>query len=218
MARAVEFAHVPRRRTGRSGIGRGRGGPVRRRGSRLDPRPPCRRRTARTCGGGRRTHSSRARHRRMGPDGRMNSNSAPPPPPPTSWPRSAPVCGCRICARPPSTSLATARAQRWDPAEVVRVLLQEEVVGRDAATFADAPQEREILNRQDVLVVAPGGVLDSRGHPERAHHARMGASPGESGRVRSSRYRRFELRSLSFALVMTFLRLMQCGWWRSLGG
>jgi DNA replication protein DnaC len=30
--------------------------------------------------------------------------------------------------------LATARAQRWDPAEVVRVLLSEEVVGRDAAT------------------------------------------------------------------------------------
>jgi DNA replication protein DnaC len=30
--------------------------------------------------------------------------------------------------------LATARAQRWDPAEVVRVLLHEEVVGRDSAT------------------------------------------------------------------------------------
>lgn len=30
--------------------------------------------------------------------------------------------------------LATARAQRWDPAEVVRVLLNEEVIGRDAAT------------------------------------------------------------------------------------
>lgn len=30
--------------------------------------------------------------------------------------------------------LATARAQRWDPAEVVRVLLAEEVVGRDHAT------------------------------------------------------------------------------------
>src|SRR5690606_35716435 len=30
--------------------------------------------------------------------------------------------------------LATARAQRWDPAEVVRVLLTEEAVGRDAAT------------------------------------------------------------------------------------
>lgn len=30
--------------------------------------------------------------------------------------------------------LATARAQRWDPAEVLRVLLAEEVLGRDAAT------------------------------------------------------------------------------------
>src|SRR5204863_6130550 len=30
--------------------------------------------------------------------------------------------------------LATARAQRWDPAEVLRVLLVEEVRGRDAAT------------------------------------------------------------------------------------
>jgi DNA replication protein DnaC len=30
--------------------------------------------------------------------------------------------------------LATARAQRWDPAEVLRVLLEEEVRGRDAAT------------------------------------------------------------------------------------
>ena len=30
--------------------------------------------------------------------------------------------------------LATARAQRWNPAEVLRVLLAEEVTGRDAAT------------------------------------------------------------------------------------
>jgi len=30
--------------------------------------------------------------------------------------------------------LATAKAQRWDPAEVLRVLLTEEVIGRDAAT------------------------------------------------------------------------------------
>lgn len=30
--------------------------------------------------------------------------------------------------------LATARAQRWDPAEVLRVLPAEEVTGRDAAT------------------------------------------------------------------------------------
>jgi DNA replication protein DnaC len=30
--------------------------------------------------------------------------------------------------------LATARSQRWDPAEVVRVLMEEEAAGRDAAT------------------------------------------------------------------------------------
>src|SRR4051812_50063373 len=30
--------------------------------------------------------------------------------------------------------LATARAQRWDPAEVLRVLLEEEIRGRDEAT------------------------------------------------------------------------------------
>ena len=32
--------------------------------------------------------------------------------------------------------LATARAQRWDPAETLRVLLVEEAAGRDAATKA----------------------------------------------------------------------------------
>ncbi|MFP5070835.1 hypothetical protein ACLFMI_14355 [Pseudonocardia nantongensis] len=31
--------------------------------------------------------------------------------------------------------LATARAQRWDPAEVLRVLLAEEITGRDEATI-----------------------------------------------------------------------------------
>lgn len=33
--------------------------------------------------------------------------------------------------------LATARAQRWEPAEVLRVLLDEEAAGRDAATIAN---------------------------------------------------------------------------------
>ena len=31
--------------------------------------------------------------------------------------------------------LPTAKAQRWDPAEVLRVLLEEEATGRDAATI-----------------------------------------------------------------------------------
>jgi DNA replication protein DnaC len=32
--------------------------------------------------------------------------------------------------------LQTAKAQRWDPAEAVKVLLEEEVAGRDRATIA----------------------------------------------------------------------------------
>ncbi|MCB0914030.1 MAG: ATP-binding protein, partial [Propionibacteriaceae bacterium] len=31
--------------------------------------------------------------------------------------------------------VATAKAQRWDPAEIVRVLLEEEATGRDASTI-----------------------------------------------------------------------------------
>ncbi|MGW4412039.1 hypothetical protein ACWEJ6_49130 [Nonomuraea sp. NPDC004702] len=42
--------------------------------------------------------------------------------------------------------LATARAQRWDPAEVVRVLLAEEVIGRDNATRSS---RRESANLPD---------------------------------------------------------------------
>ena len=38
--------------------------------------------------------------------------------------------------------IATAKAQRWDPAEVLRVLMAEEVIGRDTADPADAPQSR----------------------------------------------------------------------------
>jgi hypothetical protein len=39
-----------------------------------------------------------------------------------------------VCAPSPPEVLATARAQHLDPAEVLRVLLVEEVMGRDAAT------------------------------------------------------------------------------------
>ncbi|WP_306819958.1 hypothetical protein [Streptomyces sp. CA-210063] len=38
--------------------------------------------------------------------------------------------------------LATARAQRWDPAEVLRLLIAEEVTGRDAATRRTSPPVR----------------------------------------------------------------------------
>ncbi|GED88546.1 hypothetical protein TNCT6_56310 [Streptomyces sp. 6-11-2] len=52
--------------------------------------------------------------------------------------------------------LATARAQRWDPAEVLRLLISEEVTGRDAATRR--------LRRHSALLWAspalPGAVHD----------------------------------------------------------
>ena len=62
--------------------------------------------------------------------------------------------------------LATARAQRWDPAEVLRVLLVEEVTGRDAATRRHAAQGRRLPHRQD-LRHAGGrdGLLHPRPHP-----------------------------------------------------
>lgn len=42
--------------------------------------------------------------------------------------------GCRTCAA--VELIPSAKAQRWDPAEVVRVLLAEEAAGRDASTLA----------------------------------------------------------------------------------
>ncbi|KXF51956.1 hypothetical protein AXA44_12260 [Rhodococcus sp. SC4] len=55
-------------------------------------------------------------------------------------------------------------------------------------------------------------------HPQVGLDRRVRERFDEMTLTRPVGYRRFELRSLSFALVMTFLRLMQCGWWRSLGG
>ena len=55
--------------------------------------------------------------------------------------------------------LATARAQRWEPAEVLRVLLAEEVTGRDAATRRMRRKTAAVPLRQDVL------LLESRENP-----------------------------------------------------
>lgn len=40
--------------------------------------------------------------------------------------------------------LATARSQRWDPAEVVRILLEEEIKGRDEATRRNHRQQAQL--------------------------------------------------------------------------
>ena len=57
--------------------------------------------------------------------------------------------------------LATARAQRWDPAEVLRVLLAEEVTGRDAATRRTR-RTAAGFGREDLHHLAAGRLLYPR--------------------------------------------------------
>lgn len=73
--------------------------------------------------------------------------------------------------------LATARAQRWDPAEVLRVLIAEEVTGRDGATRRLRRRTANLSHRQNPRVLAAGAALDPRTHP---------TSPGHIGVDRSA--------------------------------
>ncbi|BBZ21562.1 hypothetical protein MGAD_58970 [Mycolicibacterium gadium] len=58
----------------------------------------------------------------------------------------------------------TARAQRWDPAEVLRVLLAEEITGRDEATLR-IRRARELPGGQDLRRLGREPLLHSRTHP-----------------------------------------------------
>jgi hypothetical protein len=53
--------------------------------------------------------------------------------------------------------LATARAQRWDPAEALRVLLAEEVVHPGTTTNRSCP-DRNAVAGHPTLTGEPGGV------------------------------------------------------------
>ena len=55
--------------------------------------------------------------------------------------------------------LATARAQRWDPAEVLRVLITEEIRGRDDATRRMRRKAAGLPGREDLR--RPGAKTDS---------------------------------------------------------
>ena len=46
--------------------------------------------------------------------------------------------------------IATANSQRWEHAEVLRMLLAEEAAGRDQATISDAPTRLRATGRQNV--------------------------------------------------------------------
>jgi hypothetical protein len=64
--------------------------------------------------------------------------------------------------------IATATAQRWEPAEVLRVLLAEEAAGRDQATIR---MRRQASGRQDLRRLGPLRVADPRRNPAVAAHA-----------------------------------------------
>jgi DNA replication protein DnaC len=60
--------------------------------------------------------------------------------------------------------LATARAQRWDPAEVLRVLLAEEAAGRDQATRR-MRRRTAALPTEDVRLMEVRRLLHPGTHP-----------------------------------------------------
>ena len=61
--------------------------------------------------------------------------------------------------------IANATAQRWEHAEVLRVLLAEEAAGRDQATIQDAPPRLRAAGRQDVRRLGTGPLSDPRPRP-----------------------------------------------------
>ena len=73
-----------------------------------------------------------------------------------------------------SDIIPTAKAQRWDPAEVVRVLLAEEAAGRDRANLHTRRKTRGFPYRQDLRRLGRNEIVDSPRHPGRAPHPGVG--------------------------------------------
>ena len=61
--------------------------------------------------------------------------------------------------------LATAKAQRWDPAEVLRALLAEEVAGRDRSVAGHPPRPGRVPHREDLRRLGRGRCPRSRPRP-----------------------------------------------------
>ncbi|MFD5661105.1 IS21-like element helper ATPase IstB [Streptomyces hirsutus] len=87
--------------------------------------------------------------------------------------------------------LATARSQRWDPAEVVRILLEEEIKGRDAATKrnhrkqANLPTGKTFDSWQENLSSIPAPTQQALMTLEWVHRAENLAASGPSGTGKS---------------------------------
>ena len=79
--------------------------------------------------------------------------------------------------------LATARAQRWDPAEVLRVLLAEDARGRDAATQRMRRKAQAERPRDDGSRRSAASWADSLPPPSRRGGAWQGRFEHVSGRT-----------------------------------
>ena len=83
--------------------------------------------------------------------------------------------------------LATAKAQRWDPAEVLRALLAEEVAGRDRSALATRRARAAFPTGKTFDAWDEPAVLDPGAHPGRAAHPGMDRPAREPGRLRARR-------------------------------
>lgn len=95
--------------------------------------------------------------------------------------------------------LATAKAQRWDPAEVLRVLLAEEVRGRDEATKA---MRRKAAGLPAGKTFASWREADSSipAPPVRPGRPGMGPPRREPRDQRPLRHRQYHMESLTLVI------------------
>jgi DNA replication protein DnaC len=73
--------------------------------------------------------------------------------------------------------LATAKAQRWEPAEVLRALLAEERRGRDRSAVAIRRAAAGFPTGKTFAAWRDGDLLDPRTDPGRAAHPGVGTPP-----------------------------------------
>ena len=97
----------------------------------------------------------------------------------------------KLPAHPPGHGrpVPTAKAQRWDPAEVVRVLLAEEAAGRDQANLRTRRKRAAFPVRQNLRRLGRASLLDPAADPGRAAQPGMGAPQGKRVDLRAVGHR-----------------------------
>ena len=81
--------------------------------------------------------------------------------------------------------IATARAQRWEPAEVLKALFIEELTGRERSALATRRKAAAFPDGQDLRGLGADVIVHSGPHPVVAADARVGEATGEPGGVRT---------------------------------